>query len=361
MKITDVRATVVEVENPMTPTKSMMHSNFVEVFTDEGIVGRMLSNRGPNPSRSVSQSVVEVMKPLILGQDPLDRERLRELMVARSFGGTTMYSIGAIDLCLWDIAGKKAGMPIYKMLGGYRDKIRAYASLLAFDSPKANADYAVKMVAMGYTGVKLHLRGTYKDHIATARAVRDAVGDNIDCFFDANCRYDRRTALIVGRELDRLHYYWYEEPLPITDLEGLRELSQALDIPIASNEVLYYAQPTHFVPYLVGHVADIMRSDALLGITHAKKVADMCDSFHVKCELEGWGPATGQFATLQIAGCCRNTDVFEKMEPGEAYDMCVKDTIKIDKEGFVHMPTKPGLGLDFDLDEIKKRTVMTFS
>jgi hypothetical protein len=80
--------------------------------------------------------------------------------------------------------------------------------------------------------------------------------------------------------------------------------------------------------------------------TGAKKVSDMCDSFHMKCELEGWGPATGQFATLQIAGCCRNTDVFEKMEPGEAYDMCVKDTVKIDREGFVHMPTKPGLGLD---------------
>ncbi len=72
---------------------------------------------------------------------------------------------------------------------------------------------------------------------------------------------------------------------------------------------------------------------------------------HVKCELERWGPATGQFATLQIAGCCRNTDVFEKMETGEAYDMCVKDTIKVDNEGSVHMPTKPGLGLDFDLDE----------
>jgi L-alanine-DL-glutamate epimerase-like enolase superfamily enzyme len=363
MKITNVKATVIEVDNAYRPGQGQKGvSNFIQVFTDQGIEGRVLTDRGPFGefrARPVSQAIVELYKPMIMGQDPLDRERLWEMMVARSFGGTMMFAVGAIDLCLWDIAGQKAGMPIYKMLGGYRDKIRAYASVFSFESPRAYADYARKIVAMGYTGIKLHLRGTYKDHIAAARAVREAVGNEIDCFFDANCRYDRRTALIVGRELEKLNYYWYEEPLPNSDIEGLRELCQVLDIPISATEEFFHVQPSHYTPYLIQHATDIMRTDALLGITLAKKVTDMCDAFHVKCEPEGWGPATGQFATLHLAGCCRNTEFFEKTEPGDAYDVCVKNPIKIDSEGFVHMPTGPGLGPDFDLDEIRRRTVLT--
>ena len=218
MKITDVKATIIEVENAYRPGQGQKAiSNFIQVFTDEGIEGRVLTDRGPfgeGRARPISEAIMEVYKPIIVGRDPLDRELLWEMMVARSFGGTMMFAVGAIDLCLWDIAGKSFGLPIYKMLGGYRDKIRAYASIFSFESPKEYADYAEKMVAMGYAGIKLHLRGTYRDHIAAARAVRAAVGDNIECFFDANCRYDRRTALIVGRELEKLDYYWYEEPLP---------------------------------------------------------------------------------------------------------------------------------------------------
>jgi L-alanine-DL-glutamate epimerase-like enolase superfamily enzyme len=359
MKITDVKAAVIETDSAYRPGQKAI-SNFIQVFTDEGIEGRVLTDRGPfaeGRARPVSEAIVELYKPMIVGHDPLDRELLWGMMVARSFGGTMMFAVGAIDLCLWDIAGKKAGMPVYKMLGGYRDKIRAYASLLSFETPRDNAEYATKMVAMGYTGVKLHLRGTHQDHIATARAVREAVGDKVYCFYDANCRYDRRTALIVGRELEKLNYYWYEEPLPNSDLEGLRELCQALDIPVSATEEFFHVQPAHYTPYLVQHATDIMRTDALLGITLAKKVTDMCDAFHIKCEPEGWGPATGQFATLHLAGCCRNTEFYEHMEPADAYDVCVKNPIKIDKEGFVHMPTQPGLGIEFDLDEIKRRTL----
>ena len=130
-----------------------------------------------------------------------------------------------------------------------------------------------------------------------------------------------------------------------------------LDIPVSATEEFFHVQPAHYTPYLLQHATDIMRTDALLGLTLAKKVTDMCDAFHVKCEPEGWGPATGQYATLHLAGCCRNTDFFEKTEPGEAYDVCVKNPVKIDREGYVHMPTGAGLGVEFDMEEIKRRTI----
>ena len=358
MKITDIKVTVIEVQNPMTqPAKTMTQANFVQVFTDAGIEGNYLSGAGPSPSRGVADTIVGVLKPLVVGRDPFDRESIWQTMVARSSNGMAANAVGAIDVALWDIAGKATHLPIYKLLGGYRDKIRAYASILAHDSPKAYADFAKKLVAQGYTAIKLHLRGTIKDHLAACYATREAVGDKVDVLLDVNCRYDRREALMVGREIEKLHFYWYEEPLPNTDIEGYRELCQALEIPIAATETLYYANPAHFVPYLSDRVADILRTDAARGITLAKKLADLCEAFNIKCELHGWGYATCQFANLHVAGASKTSDFFEKMEPGEPYDVCVTDTVKIDKEGFVHLPTKPGLGLGFDLDEVKKRTL----
>jgi L-alanine-DL-glutamate epimerase-like enolase superfamily enzyme len=360
MKITDIKVSIVEVESPMggIPTP-IWQNNLVQVFTDEGITGNHL-NWGPHShGQGLAETVASVIKPMIVGRDPFDRESIWHLMVDRGIGGVSMFIAGAIDVALWDIAGKALGLPIYKLLGGYRDKVRAYASILQQKSPQAYYDYAKELIGKGYTAIKLHVWGGPKDHLEACRATRDAVGDNVDIMLDVNCRYDRREAIMVGRELEKMNFYWYEDPLPNTDIEGYRELCQALDIPVAATETLSYANQAHFTPYMVDHIADIIRTDAKHGITLVKKVADMCDAFGLKYELHSWGFTTCQFANLNIIGACRNSDFFEKMEPGETYDACAIDTIKIDKEGFVHLPSKPGLGLEFDADEIKRRTILT--
>ena len=334
-------------------------ANLVQIFTDEGIEGDYLAGGRRAAGRGVADMVVEVLKPTLIGKDPFDRESIWHSMVNQPLGAVSMNAVGAIDVALWDIAGKATGLPVYKLLGGYRDKVRAYASILARDSLKDYGDYAKTLVAQGYTAIKLHVRGTPKEHIEICRATRDAVGDKVDLLLDSNCRYDRREAIMVGRAIEKLNFYWYEEPLVNTDIEGYREICQALDIPVAAAETLYYANPSHFTPYLADHIADIVRTDAERGITLAKRVADMCDSFGLKCELHSWGYAVCQFANLQVMGAIRNCDFFEKMEPGKLFDVCVKNTIDIDKEGFVHLPTKPGLGVELDFNEIKKRTVLT--
>ena len=358
MKITDVKVTILEVESPMGGSRTAQ-ANLIQVFTDEGIIGNHLDWGPHSQGQGLAETVVAVIKPMLTGRDPFDRENIWHSMVERSIGGVSMFIAGAIDVALWDIAGKAAGLPIYKLLGGYRDKIRAYASILQHESPQAYYDYAKELKGMGYTAIKLHVWGGPEEHLEACRATRDAVGDEVDVMLDVNCRYDRREALMVGRELEKLNFYWYEEPLPNTDLEGYRELCQMLDIPIAATETLYYANPAHFTPYIADHIVDIIRTDAQRGITLAKKVTDICDAFGMKCELHGWGPATNQFANLHVIGASRNSDFFEKMEPGEMYDVCAKDTIKIDEEGFVHLPSKPGLGLELDFDEVKKRTILT--
>jgi L-alanine-DL-glutamate epimerase-like enolase superfamily enzyme len=360
MKITDVKVSIVEVESPMGgfPTP-IWQNDLVQIFTDEGIEGNFFGWGGNISGRVLADTVVGTLKPMLIGLDPFDRENIWHMMANQSIGGASIPTIGTIDVALWDIAGKATGLPIYKLLGGYRDKVRAYASILAQDSPQAYYDYAKELKGMGYTAIKLHLRGTPKEHIEACRATRDAVGAEVDVMLDSNCRYDRREALMVGRELEKLDFYWYEEPLPNTDLEGYRELCQTLDIPIAATETLYYASLAHYTPYAANHIADIIRTDAKHGITRAKKVFDLCDAFNIKCELHSWGFTTCQFANLNVIGACRNSDFFEKMEPGKLHDVFAKDTINIDKEGFVHMPTKPGLGVEYDFDEIKEHTILT--
>ena len=359
MKITDVKVNVIEIESPMGPiTGRKAQADFVRVFTDDGIEGNFFAAVGGASGRGLADTIVEEYKPMIMGRDPFDRESIIDSIVNRHTATITMNAIGAIDVALWDIAGKATGLPIYKLLGGYREKIRAYASTLGFDTLQEYADYARELVGKGYTAIKLHPKGGAKEHIEACRATREAVGNKVDLMLDSMCRYDRREALMVGRELEKLNFYWYEEPLWNSDLEGNKELCQLLDIPIAATEAMYTTKPAHFVPYIADHIVDIIRADAQRGITMTKKVADICDAFGMKFEPHGWGFAASQFANLQVTGAIKNCDFFEKVEPGELYDVCANDTIEIDKEGFVHLPSKSGLGLEFDLDEIKRRTIL---
>ena len=360
MKITDVKVTVIEIESPMGGSpRPVMQADFVQVFTDEGIEGNYMASAGGTGGRGLADTIVEEYKPFLIGRDPFDRELIIDSVVNRHTATVSMNAVGAIDVALWDIAGKVTGQPIYKLLGGYREKIRAYASSLGFDTLQEYANYATEMVAKGYTAIKLHPKGGAKEHVEACRATREAVGDGVDLMLDSMCRYDRREALWVGRELEKLDFYWYEEPLWNSDLEGNKELCNMLDIPIAATEAMYTTKPAHFVPYIAGHIVDIIRADAQRGLTMTKKVADICDAFGMKFEPHGWGLAASQFANLQVTGAIKNCDFFEKMEPGELYDVCAKDTIQIDDEGYVHLPTKPGLGIEFDLDEIDRRTILT--
>ncbi len=360
MKITDVKVTVIEVESPMRGlAANMAQADLVQVFTDEGIEGDYLASEGRSSGQGLAYAIVEGLKPMLVGRDPFDRESILDSIVNRHTAIVSMNAVGALDVALWDIAGKATGLPIYKLLGGYREKIRAYASCLGFDTLKGYADHAKDLVGKGYTAIKLHPMGGAKEHVEACRATREAVGDGIDLMLDSMCRYDRREALWVGRELEKLNFYWYEEPLWNSDLEGNKELSNLLDIPIAGTEAMYTTKTAHFIPYIADHIVDIIRADAQRGITLAKKVADICDAFNMKFEAHSWGYAASQFANLHVVGAIKNTDFFEKMEPGERYDVCAKDTIQIDEEGFVHMPTKPGLGMEFDFEEVERRKILS--
>ena len=335
----------------------------ITVETDEGISGHFLSQYGVAPL-AVN---VPFMRENLRGRDPYYIEALWGVVraLAEQYVSWPNRLSSAIDYCLWDILAKKAGVPLYQYLGAYRDKIRAYASVVKhqkdgkafWDSDQVYIDQAVKLKKEGFTAFKFHGYDVPDMDIRVCRAVREAVGDDMDLMLDPVCAYNRRDALRVGKVLEELNFYWYEDPIPGTDIEGLADLSQALDIPIATGETMPALQ--FYSQYLVRHAGDIIRIVGCRagGITAMMKLARMCEGFNVNCEPHSYGSTLSQAAHLHVMLAIRNCDFFELPVPVGIFDVGMKDTIRIAEDGYVYAPSKPGLGYDIDWDAVDNLTV----
>ena len=251
----------------------------------------------------------------------------------------------------------------YKVLGAYRDKALAYASVIPAGKPWAVEDFvehALECKARGFTAYKLHMRGTANEHIDTCRAIRKAVGDDMILLHDPAGVYTRSESLRVGRELEKLNYYWLEEPIPDTDMDGLMQLCSTLDIPIASLEVLagnIYSR----APYIARGAVDKVRSDTLLndGITSIKKLFALAEAFGITCELHCAGTPLGNAANLHVMCSTKNSDFHEWVVPEWVWDFGVKESLQLDNQGYVHAPEGPGIGLEVDWGYIDNHTIAT--
>jgi len=359
MRITDLKASTIQTDIPwdsQNPARGPMEGVLVQLETDAGITGTYFAWERLSTRRGLADTLVSAVKPYLIGKSAFDREMIWQTLSAWGRKGLPMIGAGAIDVCLWDIAGKACGVPLYQLMGAFRDKIRVYASTTILAKPADYADMAKRLRAQNYTAMKLHVKGKPAWDLEACEAARAAAPD-MDIMLDSSCHYDRRQALQVGRAIEKLGFRWFESPLADSDVEGLTELTRTLDIPVAGTEYMYECNPTHFAPYISNHVVDIVRTDARRGITLAKKIADMCAGFHMNCELHSWGSIIGQAANLHVMGAIQNCEFFEQPVPVERFEVCAKDHLPLDSEGCVHLPQKPGLGVDLDWDEVDKRTI----
>jgi Enolase C-terminal domain-like/Mandelate racemase / muconate lactonizing enzyme, N-terminal domain len=186
----------------------------ITIKTDEGIEGHSFgfAGRGADMAAGIAASA---LKPFFLGKDPLLREKHWQdfRTYDRWWNHVPIYSYGPFDICLYDIAAKKAGLPLYKVLGAYRDKVPVYASSFVLSSPEAYAKQALEVKRHGWHAYKLHPPGKLAFDLEAYRACREAVGPDFKLMADPVAAYSYEEALRVGRELERLNYYWLEEPL----------------------------------------------------------------------------------------------------------------------------------------------------
>jgi L-alanine-DL-glutamate epimerase-like enolase superfamily enzyme len=332
----------------------------LRIVTDEGIEGHAFLGNAFYPADMDGPSLVRTLKPLLLGQDPLERERLGEAMWKR-VRTTTVRAIGAVDIALWDIAGKVAGLPIHRLLGSYRDRVPAYISSAVLESAQAYADEAQQYQSRNFAAYKIHPPLPWREDIRVCEAVRAAVGGDYLLMLDATWSYDYPAALRVGQAIQDLGFYWYEDPLADADIYNYVELRKKLHIPIMATEYPAGGLDS-FTPWIRERATDFLRGDVAVkgGITTLMKAAHLAEAFHLNFELHHGGNSLNNVANLHVIMAIRNTEFFEVLLPAASQKYGLAQDIEVDAQGYVHAPTGPGLGaaIDFDLIERAKVAVL---
>lgn len=364
MRITDIHIHVCQHtsaigEGQMKGEKSDLEFLAIRVETDEGIEGHSFGFAGRG-AQMAGQIAASAVKPWLLGKDPLYREALwhESRVQDRWWGHTPIYTYGPFDIALWDITARRAGLPLFQLLGGYRDKVPTYASSLLHPTPEEYAAEALDCKQRGLHGYKLHPPGKYDFDLAACRACREAVGDDFILMSDPVAAYNHEQALRMGRELEKLNFYWLEEPLYDVDLYGLKMLTEKLDIPICGTEVI--AGSHYSAAYCIQErIVDMVRTDVSWkgGVTAVMKTARLAESFGVQCELHSTIYHPLELVNLHCACAMRNCEFFELLWPPTTYNFGLLEDIQIDAQGYAHVPTGPGMGIGLDWDFIDNATV----
>ena len=335
------------------------------IVTNSGIEGNYTLNpRYWHPNWS-NAGWLDYAKRLLPGKSVLDLPAITsQYEPGRRRVGQSSYA-SAIDNCLWDILGKAVGLPVYRILGAYRDKVLAYASSQHHATVEAFVDEVKRVKALGYKAYKIHPpdpktpggRVDYKLDMEVNKAVRQAAGDDFILINDPVGVYTSEEAIRVGRQMDELGYVGYEDPIPTTDVDGLVELCRAVDTPIHIGEFIFsiYDYPA----YIRAGALDVIRLivDNIGGITGGIKVGHLAEFFGMECVPHNWGGPFDHAVHFHLELAMPNNVWFEMTQPMEQSDRpYIKDKIRIDKEGYVRAPTKPGLGYEIDRNVLDNMT-----
>ena len=309
------------------------------------------------PAGLDARALMEGAAPLLLGQDALARERLLKRLNA--WGRTNgLRAVGALDCALWDLAAKRAGLPLRKLLGGFRESIPAYASSPRLADSQAYVEQALACQAEGYAGYKIHPPGTPDADLAVCQAVRRAVGDGWPLMLDASFAYRLPDAVRVGRAIEAMGFRWLEDPLGEHDLHAYPELRAKLGIAVMATE-LPMAGLESYAPWVAGRATDFLRGDVPIkgGITPMLKAAHLAEAFGLPFEVHHGGNSANNLAGLHVALAIPNTTYFEVLLPVGSHRLGLLRDIAMDAQGHVRPPDGDGIGAEPDMAMIAARRI----
>jgi L-alanine-DL-glutamate epimerase-like enolase superfamily enzyme len=328
----------------------------VTIRTDAGVEGHAFLGASFRSARLDAISLVRHLRPAVIGQDPFERERLWQILTGR-IRATTWRCIGAIDVALWDLAGKVAGLPIHAMIGTCRRKVPAYVSSSVLPTHEAYLEQAIMMKAAGFRAYKIHPPADFDATVRLCRDLRDALGADYTLMIDPSGAWQYPEALRLGRILEELRFHWYEDPLAEDDVYHYAKLREKLDIPLMATE--YSPGGFHaYAPWLMARATDYLRGDVAIkgGLTAILKTAHLAEAFRMNFEIHHGGNSLNNFANLHVMMAIPNCEYFEVLMPPAAQKYAVIDDIEVDAEGFVHAVDGPGLGARIDFDLIRAQT-----
>ena len=356
MKITSIECLILEGEYP-----------FVLVHTDDGLTGiGECFRRQPSVTKSM---IDDIITPSIIGKNPVKTDaRYRDMIHsanALEIGGAAWIAIAGLDIALWDLKGKLLNQPIYELLGGkVRDSVPVYASSMKRDlTPYEEATRATGLVEKGYKGYKLHsaVPGKMDDSadqtIKTVTEVRKAVGDDIDILVDVNGAYSIHHSIEIGKKLEELGVFHFEEPRPHYDLEGLSKISDALTIPIASGEMIF--SPYEYRDLIIRGKVDIIQPDIVKapGFTGFLQIEKIANAFGIPITCHNTQQTVSTVAHGHFVLASEQTPYKQEYN----IEHCsIRDDRPILKEpldisnGELRLADKPGLGIELDLDTVRE-------
>jgi L-alanine-DL-glutamate epimerase-like enolase superfamily enzyme len=349
MKITAIRTESFRWPRPK-PITNGMHTythaglGLVHIETDAGVTGTGLGGTG-----AIGQAVIDHLKPLLIGEDPIDVERLwHKMWVPKLIGrrGLTTRTISAIDIGLWDLRAKAAGMPLYKLLGGYRDRVPAYIAGGYYVEGKGLAELADEVseyVSWGARAVKMKVGAvSIAEDVARVKVVREAIGPDIKLLIDANCAYRYYEAVQLAVRVEEYNPFWFEEPVAPDDYDGFRKLAAKTTIPIASGENEYTRYG--FRDLIATGAVPILNADAkvLGGVTEFMKVAALAQAYDLDIAPHG-----SQEIHVHLVAAIANGLLLEfyPQEFDPMWGQIYTDTLQLNEDGTVSLPNTPGIGI----------------
>jgi len=321
----------------------------VAIETDEGIVGFSKAPKG----RIMMDLVERRFGPDLLNRNPLNSEEIwQKCWDTDRLEEYPLYAISVIDVGIWDIKAKHAGLPIYQLLGGYAESIPGYASTTSYDTLEEYREVVDAALEANYPSIKLHLRQRdVRSNAKLCTKVREWVGEDYSLTLDASGLWNYTDSLWFGRVLEELKFEWYEEPMREFELEAYRKLCEALDIPILAAEC---SDGAHWnaAEFIRRNACDIMRTSTHYkgGFTGGIRVAHTAEAFGMNAEVHGGGHANLHLC-LAIPNCTYYEDLVIDpidIESRKRGPLLFKDGNFGFPEGLV------GLGLEFDLEDLKK-------
>lgn len=368
MKITEVRLTGLTggtVEggwaNELAPEDDL--HTLVEVVTDEGLIGI----GSAMTSKALVAASVKLLSSLLIGEraDEPARvtEKIRQSLFWQGRGGAVEHAISGIDIALWDLFGKICKQPVSRLLGGcYRNRIKPYGSIL-FEEPDPLCVKLQHALKRGFKAIKMGWRPFGRRDRKTdellVKMARETVGPDIELMVDAGGSeqfwpHGYKWAIETARMLADYDITWFEEALPPDDLEGFIELRRHSPVPISTGEVLTRRQS--FRPFIEQHAVDIIQPDCTKcgGLTEAWRVGWLAYEHNVLLVPHGWNTAVGLAADLHLTASLPVARYVEYLTPSPYIEEIITEPFRVDAEGYLHVPEKPGLGIELDRDAVKR-------
>ena len=382
MKITRIISHVLQYDMPEVLGYSQQYyssrtAHLVEVQTDEGVTG-WGECFGPGNIAIANKSIVEkVIQPIVLGLDPMDRDviwhKVYNLLRDHGQKGMPMQALSGVDIALWDIAGKVAGLPLHKLIGGaHRIDVPCYGYGMMLrnepigDLARRFEDEAATIRDMGFVGAKMKSGFGPKPDVKLCEAVRRGVGDDFKFMVDANHCYTTSDAFYVGRALEELDAYWFEEPIAPEDLDGYRELRAGLTVNISGGETEFNRWGWRSI--LENRGLDIAQPEvcALGGVSEYLRVLALCHAHFTPVINHVWGSAIAVATNLQLLAAMPplpgGMHPWEPMLEFDTTDNKFRDELLTEpldiqgqvksNAGRVTIPKGPGIGVEPDLDFI---------